>query len=217
MAQATPIDAATADAALIVLAKEPVPGRAKTRLCPPCTPAQAAGLAAAALADTLAAALAAPAARRVLALEGRRGDWVPGGFEVIAQRGAGLDERIAHAFEDVGGPALLVGMDTPQVSPGELASALGELARAETDAVLGPARDGGYWAVGMRDPRPQAFIGVPMSEPGTCRAQRARLAELGLSVVELPELRDVDRMEDAIAVAAQSSGGRFARAVAALG
>ena len=206
-----------ADLALIVLAKEPVPGRAKTRLSPPCTPAQAAGLAAAALADTLAAVLGAPASRRVVALEGRRGDWIPAGFEVVAQRGAGLDERIGWAFQDVGGPGLLVGMDTPQVSSGDLAFALGELGREETDAVLGPAPDGGYWAVGMRDPRPEAFIGVPMSTARTCHAQRTRLAQLGLLVTELPELRDVDRMEDAIAVARQASGGRFAQALAALG
>ncbi|HET6551139.1 MAG TPA: DUF2064 domain-containing protein, partial [Solirubrobacter sp.] len=102
--------------ALIVIAKAPVPGRVKTRLSPPCTPAEAAALASAALHDTLAAALRARrAGRRVVALDGAAGPWP--GFEVIPQRGRGLDERLAAAFEDVGGPAFLVGMDTPQVTP----------------------------------------------------------------------------------------------------
>ena len=60
------------------------------------------------------------------------------------------------------------------------------------------------------------FDGVPMSEPGTAAAQRARLAALGLSVAELPPLRDVDTIEDVRAVAAAAPGGRFASAVAAL-
>ncbi|HEV2820151.1 MAG TPA: DUF2064 domain-containing protein, partial [Solirubrobacteraceae bacterium] len=100
--------------ALAVIAKAPVAGRVKTRLCPPCTPQQAAALAAAALSDTLAAVAATPTHRRVLVLEGERGDWVPEGFEVIPQRGDGLAERLADAFATIGEPTLLVGMDTPQ-------------------------------------------------------------------------------------------------------
>jgi len=87
-------------AQVLVIAKEPVPGRAKTRLTPPYTPAEAAALAEAALADTLAAAGRARVARRVLALDGRPGRWLPPGFDVIGQRGAGLDERIAWALAD---------------------------------------------------------------------------------------------------------------------
>src|SRR5437762_2879352 len=73
--------------ALAVIAKAPQPGRVKTRLCPPCTPLQAAALARAALADTLAAVRATPAPRRVLVLDGV---WAAGGLEVVAQRGDGL-------------------------------------------------------------------------------------------------------------------------------
>ena len=87
-------------AQVIVIAKEPVPGRVKTRLTPPFTPQDAALLAKAALSDSLAAAAEAPMTRRVLALDGAPGDWLPAGFDVIGQRGGGLDERLAAAFAD---------------------------------------------------------------------------------------------------------------------
>ena len=108
--------------ALLVIAKAPAPGRVKTRLTPPCTPQEAAALAAAALDDTLAAAAKAQLpARRVLVLEGEPGSWIPDAFEVIPQRGDGLGERLAAAFADADGPAFLVGMDTPQVTTSMLA------------------------------------------------------------------------------------------------
>jgi uncharacterized protein len=203
--------------ALVVIAKAPRAGHSKTRLCPPCTPRQAAALARAALADTLEALRATPAARHVLVLDGEAGDWLPPGFEVLPQRGRGLDERLAHAFDDVAGPALLVGMDTPQVTPGDLREGLARLAEPGTDAVLGPAPDGGYWAIGLREPDPRLFLGVPMSSARTCRAQRARLSSLGLRVGDLRALRDVDRIADAHAVAALAPSGRFARALALTG
>lgn len=204
------------DAALIVLAKAPAPGRSKTRLCPPCTPQQAAQLAEAALSDTLAAVAGVPVRRRVLVLDGPAGCWLPSGFEVIPQRSGGLDARLAGAFEDVGGPALLVGMDTPQLTAATLGAALDALAEPGVDAVLGAARDGGYWCVGLRGQRRDAFLGVPMSTPVTGAAQRARLSSLGLRVRELPPLRDVDRIEDARAVAREAPHTRFAAALAGI-
>jgi glycosyltransferase A (GT-A) superfamily protein (DUF2064 family) len=201
---------------LIVIAKAPLAGLVKTRLCPPCTPLEAAGLARAALCDTLASVLATPADRRVLVLDGDPGDWLPDGFEVLAQRGGGLDQRLAAAFADVGGPALLVGMDTPQLTPELLAAGLAALAEPGVDAVLGASFDGGYWCIGFREPSAAALIGVPMSRRSTCRRQRERLAELGLRVRELAPLRDVDRIDDARAVAAAAPGSRFAVAFAAL-
>ncbi len=195
---------------VVVLAKAPVAGRVKTRLCPPLTLQEAAMLAEAALADTLAAAVAAPFARRFLALDGTPGSWLPAGIEVIDQRGDGLDERIASAFEDVGGPALLVGSDTPQLSPLLLAEAARGLLSHDVDAVLGCAVDGGWWIAGLRRPMPTAFRGVPMSTSTTGVRQLARFRALGLSVVMLPELRDVDRVDDAWAVATESPGTAFA-------
>ena len=102
--------------ALVVIAKAPVPGRVKTRLCPPCSPAQAAALAEAALLDTLEVVTGTPAGRKILVLDGNADRWRVPGFELIKQRGDGLGDRLAAAFDDIDGPALLVGMDTPQLS-----------------------------------------------------------------------------------------------------
>jgi len=195
-----------------VIAKAPVAGRVKTRLTPPCSPADAAGLAAAALADTLAAvARSRRAARRVLVLDGEPGPWIPRGFDVLPQRGDGLAARLAAAFCDVGGPALLIGMDTPQVTPGQLDAGLRALARA--DAAFGPALDGGYWAIGLRRADPAVFRDVPMSAPTTAAVQRERLAALDLETIELPPLVDVDTITDARRVAAAAPATRFARAL----
>jgi hypothetical protein len=201
---------------VMVIAKEPLPGRVKTRLCPPCDPEQAAGLAAAALTDTLDAVARTPARRRVLVFEGDGERWRPPGFELLAQRGQGLAERLANAFEDIPEAALLVGMDTPQITPRMLHSGLQALEDPAVDAVLGPALDGGYWGIGLTARADGVFEEVPMSEPGTCAAQRARLRVLGLRWREQPALRDVDTMADARLVAARAPASRFAAAVAQL-
>lgn len=146
-------------------------------------------------------------------LDGAPGDWLPDGFEVIPQVGGGLGDRLADAFANCDGPALLIGMDTPQVSPELLSRALGELGRPGNDAVLGPCVDGGYWAIGFARPCPEAFTGVPMSTGQTGAVQSERLRELGLAVCELEILRDVDHFSDAAPVAAGRPEGRFAEAL----
>jgi hypothetical protein len=202
-------------ASLIVIAKAPVAGRSKTRLCPPCTPVEASELAAAALADTLAAVARTPCARRVVALDGDPGDWLPPGVDVIAQRGDGLADRLGAAFADVGGPAFLIAMDTPQVTPSLLAQALASLAGA--DAALGRTDDGGYWGIGQTRPDRRVFERVPMSTSITAEIQARRLRELGRRCATLPQLRDVDTIADARAVAAMAPRTRFAGVLRALG
>ncbi|MFD0307792.1 DUF2064 domain-containing protein [Streptomyces sp. NPDC127119] len=196
---------------LLVIAKEPRPGRVKTRLTPPFTPVEAAALAEAALADTLYAVAATPATRRVLVLEGAPGPWLPPGFDVVPQCGGGLDERLAAAFAGCDGPTLLIGMDTPQVTPALLSVDL-----THCDAVFGPAEDGGFWALGLAEPDPLLLRGVPMSTPTTGAVQRGRLIAAGLRVRDLPPLRDVDTAADAEAVAALAPRGRFAARLAGL-
>ncbi|MEU0008736.1 DUF2064 domain-containing protein [Streptomyces sp. NPDC006314] len=194
---------------LLVIAKEPRPGRVKTRLTPPFSQEEAAELAQAALADTLHAVAAAPASRRVLVLDGAPGAWLPPGFEVVPQCAGGLDERLADAFAHCSGPALLIGMDTPQVTPELLTVDF-----ADHDACFGPAEDGGFWALGLAEAEPALLRGVPMSTPLTGAVQRARLVAAGLRVRDLPRLRDVDVAADAHAVAALAPHSRFAACLA---
>lgn len=199
-------------AQIVIIAKEPVAGKVKTRLTPPFTPDQAAALAAAALHDSLLAVAATPATQRVLALDGLPGEWLPEGFVVIPQRGAGLDERLAAAFTDAHRlhpePIVLIGMDTPQVTSRLLREAA--LALDDHDAVYGPAADGGYWLLGLREPDPGLLLGVPMSHPETGKAQLDRLNRAGLRIHFLPELTDVDTAADARTVAGQAPRTRFA-------
>lgn len=203
-------------AQLVVIAKEPVAGRVKTRLTPPFTPSQAARLAEASLEDSLTTVARAPATQRVLALDGLPGNWLPDGFVVIPQRGNGLDERLAAAFTDAyrlrPEPVVLIGMDTPQVTSALLRAATNAL--TGHDAVYGPSADGGFWLLGLRRPDPRLLLGVPMSQPYTGRAQLDRLAEAGLSVRHLPELTDIDTAADAFHVAAEAPASRFAATLA---
>jgi glycosyltransferase A (GT-A) superfamily protein (DUF2064 family) len=200
-------------ARIVVVAKAPVPGRSKTRLCPPLTPTIAAYVAEAALADSLTTVASIPGRRPLLALDGEPGPWLPPGFEIVPQRGEGLGRRIEAAFEDAGGPALVIGMDTPQATTAILVSALETLHRPGTDAVFGRAVDGGWWALGLRCSARGILAGIPTSTPATGAMQLARLVELGLRVRALPTMRDVDGMADAIAVARDAPDGRFAQAV----
>jgi rSAM/selenodomain-associated transferase 1 len=217
----TPLRDGTLAAQIMVTAKEPVPGRVKTRLTPPYTPAEAAELAEAALADTLAAVASAGVSRRVLALAGKPGRWLPAGFDVIGQRGSGLDERIAWALADARAacpaPLVLIGMDTPQVTPALLARAAEPLVSGAADASFGPAEDGGFWLLGLREIDPALVLGVPMSRADTGARQLARLHEAGLRVRLLPELADVDTADEAERIAVGTPGCRFAARVQALG
>ncbi len=208
---------------LLVLAKAPVAGRVKTRLIGEgLTAEHAAGLAEAALADTLTTLDQIPASRRILVLEGAPGRWLRPGWEVVPQVGGGLDRRLAAAFAGVAGqvPALLVGMDTPQLAARTLAEPLSAAARAGVDAWFGPAADGGFWALGLARPTPELatrlLAGLPISTPVTGAALLARLAGAGLRVRELPELTDVDTAATAAEVAALAPGSRFAAAWRAL-
>ncbi|MDJ0382225.1 DUF2064 domain-containing protein [Streptomyces sp. G-G2] len=202
---------------LLVIAKAPVPGRVKTRLTPPYSPAEAARLAEAALADTLAMVAAAPVRRRVLVLEGAPGGWLPPGIEVVAQSTGPLSERLAAAFGLCSEPAVLIAMDTPQVTPDDLAPALAADAWQDCDAWFGPAVDGGFWALGLAEPDPELVRGVPTSSPEIGAVQRRRLTDAGLVVRDLPVMRDVDTAADARLVAAEAPHTRFAATLAELG
>ena len=216
---------------VVVLAKAPVPGRAKTRLTPPATPRGAAGIAAAALLDTLAAATAVPGAAVLVALDGdlaaaeRSGEIADalGACTVVAQRGDSLGERIAAAHDDAashfpGAATVQIGMDTPQVSVDLLVGAFDTLERG-ADAALGLALDGGWWALALRDPAHAstvAAVETSRDDTGRRTVDALRAGHPGLrpdAVLHLPTLSDVDTAADAAAVAELVPNGRFAHAV----
>jgi len=214
---------------LLVVAKAPVPGLAKTRLAATVGAEAAASLAAAALLDTLDAVLAVDVAARVVALTGdlglaHRGDElrrVLARFHVVPQRGTGLGERLVAAHADsatvVGGPVLQIGMDTPQVGARLLLESARTLADPAVDGVFGPATDGGWWALGLSDPTRASFLtGIPMSQPDTGARTLDGLRRSVGTVQELAELTDVDTVDDLWPVAdLQPPDRRFRREVEA--
>lgn len=206
---------------LLVVAKAPVAGLAKTRLAAGVHgvgDTAAADLAAAALLDTLVAGSGAP--RRVVAMTGdlaaaERADEIRAaldGWVVVPQRGEGFDERLVAAHADAGSGAVVqVGMDTPQVSSALLQQVADGL--ADHDAVLGRADDGGWWVLALRDPAAAtALRGVPMSTPTTYDATLTALRAAGLDVGAAPELTDVDTAADADRVAQLAPHTLFAHA-----
>lgn len=199
-----------------MLAKEPVPGRVKTRLSPPCDPVDAAALAAAALADTLDAAMVSGADRVIVALDGAPGPWCPPGAVIVAQGDGCLADRLAAAWSATAGPALQIGMDTPQVSAAELDRAMTRLNDGTCDSVLGLAQDGGWWAIGFQCCPNGVFDGIATSRPDTGARQLERLEALGLRTALLQVQRDVDSWDDALAVAELVPDSAFGRAVRAV-
>jgi len=199
---------------LVLIAKETIPGRVKTRLHPHLTMEEAALIADAAIADTLDALSALRPTRRVLLFDGRQ---VPPGFddwEIMPQVEGGLDERLGAMFDACDGPTVLIGMDTPQVSPEDLAPVM-EPWPDGVDAWFGPANDGGFWALAMAEPDGDMVRGVPMSRSDTGAHQLLRLESRGLGVRMLPALVDADTIDDAREIAVVAPFTRFAGALRA--
>jgi uncharacterized protein len=212
---------------VLVVAKAPEPGRAKTRLAATVGDRVAADIAAAALLDTLDAVAAAPVAARVVACTGdlaaaagaaelrRRLE----SFTVIAQRGDGFADRLANAHADSadGLPVLQIGMDTPQIT----AELLTDCARRLLDApaVLGLAHDGGWWVLGVRTPAmAECLRTVPMSQPDTGELTLKALRDNGIDVERVQRLADIDVVDDVAAVReACGPASRFARVTRAAG
>ncbi|GFG73318.1 TIGR04282 family arsenosugar biosynthesis glycosyltransferase [Mycobacterium botniense] len=212
---------------VLVVAKAPVPGRAKTRLAATVGDRIAAEIAAAALLDTLDAVAAAPVSTRVVALTGELAAAVNAGeirrrlesFTVIGQRGTDFADRLANAHADAadGYPVLQIGMDTPQVTADLLADCARQLRAAP--AVLGFARDGGWWVLGVRAPTmAECLRTVPMSQPDTGELTLKALRSNGIEVSFAPELADFDVVADIGAVRDACDGAsRFAQAARAAG
>jgi uncharacterized protein len=200
--------------AVVIVAKECLPGRVKTRLARTIGDVAAAEVAAASLQDTIAAVRAMPATRRVLLFDGSVLPDGIEGFSVQQQVSGGLDERLAAMFDSMTEPTLLVGMDTPQLAVGDVAPAFRP--GWDVDAWFGPASDGGFWGLWLRSPDGDLIRGVPMSQDDTGAVQLARLRAAGLVVDVLGELNDVDDIDDALAVAELVPDSRFATTLRAV-
>jgi uncharacterized protein len=215
---------------LLVVAKAPEPGRAKTRLAATVGDRVAADIAAAALLDTLDAVAAAPVAARVVALTGDL-DAAAGAteirqrlesFTVIEQRGDDFADRLANAHADSGlgfggYPVLQIGMDTPQVTADLLADCARRL--LDAPAVLGLACDGGWWVLGVRTPAlAECLRGVPMSRPDTGELTLKALRDNGIDATLVERLADFDVVDDVAVVRdACAPASRFARVTRAAG
>lgn len=189
--------------ALIVFAKAPLPGLAKTRLAPALGEAGAAALAARLLDHALAQAVAAgvgPVELCATPDEGHallRAAAQQHGVALTAQGGGDLGERMQRAFERVlarHGAALLVGSDAPAIDAAMLRRAAAAL--VANDAVFVPAFDGGYALVGLRRADRRWFDGVAWSTPRVMAETRARLHAAGMRWAELPPVADIDTPAD---------------------
>jgi uncharacterized protein len=215
---------------LVIIAKAPVAGFAKTRLATAVGDEAAADIAAATLLDTLDAVDATPVQDTVVALTGdlsrasssrqirsRLGD-----VQVVEQRGDDFSARLANAITDaavVAGrhPVLLIASDTPQVTPDLLADCAQAL--LETDVVFGLARDGGWWVLGVTEPAmADCLHTIPTSRSDTGPATLEAMRGNGLRVKLVAELSDVDTVDDVSMVRAECGpDSRFVRAIQAAG
>lgn len=190
--------------ALTIMAKAPRPGRVKTRLSPPLTPAEAAALNIAFLQDTAeniaAVAREAPAAGLIsytpIGDESAFNGLLPSGFALVPQRGDNFGERLLHAAQDLlalgFASVCLIDSDSPTVPRAAFAQAVRELSRPGDRLVLGPSEDGGYYLVGLKYPHPEPFAEIAWST-SVVFAQTCSCAHAShLEVVELPRWYDVD-------------------------
>ena len=124
-------------------------------------------------------------------------DWDPAFFTKRLQKGKDIGERMAHAFSETlktHDRVILVGGDIPELSPAILEEALTGLFSA--DFVIGPARDGGYYLLGMRAFEPSIFQDISWSTPSVFEQTIQDIKSLGKTCQLLPRLSDVDYEED---------------------
>ncbi|MBI4537066.1 MAG: TIGR04282 family arsenosugar biosynthesis glycosyltransferase [candidate division NC10 bacterium] len=187
------------------MAKAPLPGGVKTRLCPPLVPEQAASLARCFLLDSLAKARGTAGTSTYLA-------YSPAGAQDafrgladnaifrIPQQGHDLGERmdrLSRRLLGAGHPAVIIlGTDTPTLPASILAGAVVGLAGGRAELVLGPSEDGGYYLIGLRRPLSELFVGISWGTPTVLAETRERAGRLGLRTTLLPTWYDVDTPPD---------------------
>lgn len=190
--------------ALIVLAKAPASGAAKTRLCPYLTPEEAAQFAAASLVDTLAVARSVRGCTLRLAhppgaegpLAALLGDALPSAFAVPpGDVGTAMCGAIECALDHGATQVALIGGDLPSLPPAHIAAAFARLDEG-ADIVLGPAEDGGYYLIAAAAPHPELFTGIPWSTATVFADTVAKVAAAGLALATIPPWYDIDGPAD---------------------
>ncbi|MBB3141839.1 TIGR04282 family arsenosugar biosynthesis glycosyltransferase [Halomonas organivorans] len=197
---------------IAVLAKAPLPGRAKTRLIPALGAAGAATLHARLLRRTLAVARAATAPERLTlwtALDHEHPLFIElaevHGITLAAQQAGDLGRRMHHALAAEAGPGLVVGSDCPVLTPALLRDCWAALAEAE--AVCLPAEDGGYGLIGARESDPALFEGIDWGSASVMAQTRARAAALHWRLACPARVWDLDRPDDLVRFAAREDDG----------
>jgi rSAM/selenodomain-associated transferase 1 len=222
--------------AITVMAKAPQPGRSKTRLVPPLTPEQAAELSAAFLRDTtenIAAAaklalISGSVAYAPAGADSRFDGLLAAGTSLVLADGTldtpanvtGFGRCLLHAITsllaDGFASAIVLNSDGPTLPARVLARAADMLAAPGDRAVLGPADDGGYYLLGLKRPHAHMFADIAWSTADVAAQTRARAAEIGLELVELPVWYDVDDAASLARLQADLAAGAHAPASAAL-
>jgi rSAM/selenodomain-associated transferase 1 len=196
------------DDALVLMGKAPLPGKVKTRMCPPLSPRRAAEFYDCLLTDVASEAALLRGVRRYLYFappEGRAHFLAASFPRYLLRRQAGNDlgERMARAveeaFADGAHRAVVIGADCPALSAARIRSAFRELADA-ADAVFGPARDGGFYLAGLNAPAPSLFHGIEWSAPTVLSAVLSRCRQAGMTYALLPVESDVDTADDLAAL-----------------
>lgn len=196
---------ATAANALVVMTKMPEPGRSKTRLVPPLTFEEACDVARALLIDQLSNVKKFNGARLFVAFtpDSARGffeNLAPEAFSCFPQRGHSLGERMQHIFQQLFDGAfnnvILIGSDLPVIPLSFFEQAYASLEEAETDVVLGPSADGGYYLVGMNRLISNIFEGIPWSSGDVLSRTIEKVASAGIKYRLLPIWSDIDTPQD---------------------
>lgn len=193
---------------LVVVAKAPRPGDVKTRLHGKLTPAEATELYSCFLRDRIQeisglhhmdlAIAYTPADSKNYFVQ-----FLSNGFQVFSQQGKDLGERLHHIFMqklNQGYRAVtIVDSDTPDLPKSIVSRACRLLSSDAVDAVFGPCEDGGYYLVGLREPRGELFTGIPWSTAGVLPLTLEKAAAMGLRHELLPQWNDLDTFEDLLA------------------
>jgi uncharacterized protein len=191
--------------ALVILTKTPQPGQSKTRLVPPLSYAEAAGLARALLLDQLQNLAIFGGARLFIAFtpENAAGffeGFIAQGFTCFAQRGQSLGERMRHAFEHLFASGfeniILIGSDLPALPLRFFHQAYACLEKSAADVVLGPSADGGYYLIGMNRMIATLFDDIEWSSADVLVRTIHKLEDRGLKHELLPEWYDIDTAKD---------------------